>query len=488
MKYAVNKCALALAIMGAFGLSACKDGAQEAPINKSTTGVITGFGSVFVNGVEYETDNARFVVDGVEGGEGLLKLGMLVSLSGTTKEDGTGTAVSITFNDDVEGVVINNEVDAAGIGTLNIMGLTVEVDEDTVFDSSVDGILSVVDVVPGNIVEVSGHSSGDGNVLATRLEVKSVAQEAGKEMEVKGYISKLDEQAMTFTLGSMVIDFSNAELKLEKGAGALNDGLFVEVKTVSGIEGEMLIASKIELEAGGKKSLAQGSSEETELEGVINRVLGTTEIEVNGHRVLLSDTTRYVHGTAELVAAGMKLKVKGDVNEAGELVAQKVVFKPSGDVKVAGKVDALDVAANTLSIFGISFTLNNSTMVKDDRDHDALANGEENIKYKFGVDDLAKGDWIKAKAYTNKEGGLTLTKMARKTYEAGKLEALEGKLTVDGTNSNYFVAGIRVDLSSTSILPLDGMKVELKGQYTDGVFVVSKAEEKAREENYTHHG
>jgi len=483
----IKKTALALAVGSILGLSACNEPSTLTPVvvDKSTSGVITGFGSVFINGVEYETDDATFVVDGVEGDESLLKLGMVVSLSGSDAGDGTGNALSIDFDDDVEGVVIASDLDANGLGTLNIMGVTVTVDEDTVFESNASEVLTLVDITEGNIIEVSGHSSGEGQVWATRIEVKSAVLEQNKEMEVKGKVTLLDETAKTFTLGGITVDYSGATL--EDDFVIAND-LFVEVKSNEGFTDLVLAASKIELKDGGQRGLDHDDSDdETELEGVITKVTSATLIEINGHAVLLSDSTRYVHKPTTFLA-GMKIKVKGDVDVDGNLVAEKIIFKPSGDLKLKGKITATDIVANTVTVFGISIKLDNSTLVKDDRDDDDLGIDSKNVKYKFGVDDLAVGNWIKIKAYTSQNDGLVATKLERETFEEGDKDKLEGKLTIvaatDTTAATYTIEGIPVNLDNVGITATDGHKLELKGSFSDGVFTALEGETKDEDAHY----
>jgi len=138
MRNMMKKSALAIAMTASLGLVACvnDDDSEDKifRINKTSSGVITGFGSIFINGVKYETDEADIVVDGVVGDESLLKLGMVVSVSGIDAGNGTGNAMTIDYEDEVEGVVLsasNYPID----GTLNIMGLTIQTDEDTVFES-----------------------------------------------------------------------------------------------------------------------------------------------------------------------------------------------------------------------------------------------------------------------------------------------------------------------------------------------------------------
>ena len=164
---------VSLAIAAVIGLTACggsgegSDSTASSPVMSGstiTTGVITGFGSVFVNGVEFETDDSSFSLDdgddGVENEDGLA-VGMVVTVTGTVHADGmTGSAKHIEFDDELEGIVNTNSVGADDTGTMTVMGQTVIVRTTTIFESDVAGIDSIDQVAAGNVVEVSGFSSG----------------------------------------------------------------------------------------------------------------------------------------------------------------------------------------------------------------------------------------------------------------------------------------------------------------------------------------
>ncbi|HEB98347.1 MAG TPA: hypothetical protein ENJ05_02450, partial [Thiotrichales bacterium] len=85
----------------ALGLTACGGGSSTTSSldgsTASVTGVITGFGSIFVNGVEYETNGANITIDGQPGTEDDLRVGMVVTLEGSASGN-SGTAVSISFS------------------------------------------------------------------------------------------------------------------------------------------------------------------------------------------------------------------------------------------------------------------------------------------------------------------------------------------------------------------------------------------------------
>ncbi len=478
MKKFAPKSQLALAVVVALGLSACNqaadDGsqtpAQDSVIEKTTSGVITGFGSVFVNGVEYETDGARFVVDGVEGDESLLKLGMVVTLSGSASTDGTGQAVNIEFEDEVEGEVLANNI--LTDGTLNVMGLIVHVNEDTVFESQAAEVANLEGILQGNIVEVSGYSAGDGTVWATRIEVKKMVHEKGEEIEVKGIIGNLT--ATQFVIGDLTVDYTNASLDADITDG-LQDGMLVEVKSEEGRDANgVLLASKIELKnANGRKQLRYDSDDEkVELEGVITAITSNTEIDVNGAPVVLDANTRFIHGNINTLTVGLKIKVVGVVNADEKLLAEKLVYKPTGDVKLEGQVTQIDLTNNTFVMYGRTITVDNYTMVKDEKDEA----GQVPVKYNFGVDDLVEGDWLKIKAYENADGGLTAIKLKRENAEADQRGKISGIIdAIDPAILQLTISGITVDYSGyTDFTAQVGDKVEMKGELVNGVFVPSQ--------------
>jgi len=68
----------------------------------TSSGTIDGFGSVFVNGVEFDTTGAEILVDDQRVGEEALGIGMVVLVVGEVNADGaTGTASRIVFDEAV---------------------------------------------------------------------------------------------------------------------------------------------------------------------------------------------------------------------------------------------------------------------------------------------------------------------------------------------------------------------------------------------------
>src|SRR5438105_15560501 len=89
--------ALLLASCGGGQLTAGIEG-SGAPV--TTVGSITGFGSIFVNGVEYATAGAQIGIDGPPGTEEQLSVGDVVTVAGTVHADGkSGSASQVTVGE-----------------------------------------------------------------------------------------------------------------------------------------------------------------------------------------------------------------------------------------------------------------------------------------------------------------------------------------------------------------------------------------------------
>ncbi len=454
---------ITLAVAAAIGLSAC-GGANDSTSTSSSsvTGVITGFGSIFVDGVEYETDTANFTLDGVPGDESQLAVGMVVTIDGVVNADGsTGVANSVRFADEAEGVVITNNylVD----GTLDIMGQTVHIDATTSLDSKVATITSFDLIAPGNIVEVSGFSNGNGDIYATRLEIKKQALEQGDEMEVKGLISGLDEVAQTFMIGNLTIDYSTASLD---DISTLSNGLFVEVKSDNSLSGTTLVASKVELENGGKKYEEGDSGEERKFEGIIMGIDGNT-LTINGQSVYLDNTTEFENGDASMLAVKGKITVEAEFNAEGQLIAREIKFKEEGDTEFVGNVESIDPANGTITLMGTTFNVNNTTIMKDEQQ----ANGQTPIRY-FDLSDIAAGDWVEIRAaFDEASSQWQAVKLKRDDMETDDQHQITGAVTDLSVSGQMSVAGIDVDISTITGLSVNiGDIVEIEGSFNAGRF------------------
>ena len=402
-----GKTGFRMSVIGALvaGLAACGGGSGGVAGSAQTTqGVITGFGSVFVNGVEYETTGTSVEVEGGAGSETDLDVGMVVNLEGAVNADGrTGTATRISFADELEGMVLSTGIDpATGTGTLDVMGQTVSVTAETVFESRIAGIATPADIAANNIVEVSGYADAAGKIAATRIEVKKASWQVGDEVELKGVVSNLDAAAQTFTLGGLTVDYSTATVDL-----MLRDGVYVEVKSTQGINaGNQLVASAVELEDDGEKGYQGSEGEEFELQGAVTAGLNADQFMLNGQPVKLTANSEFEGGDLSQLVAGATVKVEGRFDASGVLVAEQVSFGAEADTEVQGAVDALDTAAGTVTIGAQTVHITSSTIFKDD--------SGAGDRY-FNLSAIQVGDQLEIEAYTDaSSGALVAIKVERK--------------------------------------------------------------------------
>src|SRR5690554_4877496 len=134
----------------------------------SSVGPVSGFGSVFVNGVRFETSN--ILNRRVENNDGLsseddLEKGMILRVEGQWSPDGTGTAESLEYDDTFRGTAANvsvTTVDSSGApetGTFIVLGQTISFDRRTVI--RLDNEFADASALEGKLVRISAWPSGD---------------------------------------------------------------------------------------------------------------------------------------------------------------------------------------------------------------------------------------------------------------------------------------------------------------------------------------
>ena len=84
----------------------------------TSTGTVTAFGSVYVNGVKYETTGIPIRVNGVSGTQSDLSVGDVVTVTGTSNGT-TGVATRIVYWADVEGPI---SAVSTVVSTLTVLG------------------------------------------------------------------------------------------------------------------------------------------------------------------------------------------------------------------------------------------------------------------------------------------------------------------------------------------------------------------------------
>ncbi len=408
-KLSILACAIALAT----GLTGCS-GSDSTSAATTSTGVITGFGSIFVNGIEYDTSNSDITRDGVSVTEDALAVGMVVDVRGS-HDSIDGIALSIDASDELEGVLQSTSIaTGATTGSVVIMGQTVNVDNKTIFESKVSSITAVDGMSSGNIIEVHGFTDGMGEIFASRIEVKAVDLATylseHEDMEVKGIVTNLDTTALTFTLGNMTVNYANADNQVSN----LTNGLYVEVKSVAGIDGNnQLIASKVEIEDDGKVGHHGDEDEEFEIKGVISSAFESDMFTINGITVLVNEQTKLDGLTTASLTSGSIIEVEGIYDADGKLIASKIEAEDDADTEIKSTISEIistGVNTGTITLSDANNTVvvvTSNTLMKDSRDQGIMP------EMKFNLTFLTTGDYIEIDAFTNADGNLEAAKIER---------------------------------------------------------------------------
>lgn len=353
---------LALALLAACGGS--DEGTTTTPAastaqNVVAAGAITGFGSVYVNGVHFETSGATFSRDGEPARQSDLRVGQIVQVQGRIDDRGRATAESVRQHDNLEGPI--TAIDAAA-QTFVVLAHTVRVTAETSFD---DSLGTFATLTTGLQVEVSGMPDAAGDIVATRVEGRRAGETA---LKILGRVSSLDTGLMRFNIDQLVVNYSAATLR-DFGPRALANGQFVEVKGPALNANGELAASIVELYEFEHRN---GGSFSCELEGLVTRFVSATDFDIGGRPVTTTSATRYEGGTAADLALNVKVEAEGAFDAAGVLVATKVQFKRTSNAGVAGLVQsvnaAIDGPGGTLTVLGVTITVDNNSRIEDKSD------------------------------------------------------------------------------------------------------------------------
>ncbi|MFO7593721.1 MAG: DUF5666 domain-containing protein [Pseudomonadota bacterium] len=413
------------------GLASCSDSGSVAEGGIGGTGIsmgsVTEIGSIWVNGVEYDTTGATitFADDGVEvtdtqgtaGGDTLLR-GMVVRVEGTKNVDGvSGTATRVSYADNLEGPI--DEVITPN--TLVVLGQTVIVDNLTL-DANGNPLNDVASFTAKEVVEVSGHLDANGNIRATYIE-----KTGSDELELKGWVDSTTPP-YSFTIGALTVDTSAIGREVSDLQGE-----FVEVSGSSYSAGE-LIASSVEISSA---ALSSDDYDEAEMSGIVTRVDSTTSFVLGGQQVSHGDGTEFNGGLSTDIAPGVRLEVEGSLS-AGVLVADAIAF---GDgIELAATVLGKDETTSSITLKGLLDANGQPLSVKVD---DVLTEFE-GIADSFAA--IAVGNRVELRA---RDTGTELLALKLSVAEGGdtgvvlqgpleEKDAVAGTVTVLGVSASGF--------------------------------------------------
>jgi Domain of unknown function (DUF5666) len=424
----------------------------------ASSGTITGFGSVFVNGKRFDTSGSSFTVDGQPGSQNDLRKGMTVMVTGSFSGD-QRSASTVQQKDAVEGLVQSIAADRL---SLVVMGQTVLVDNTTLIDNSNGLNGDINNLVAGDFVEVNGHIMPNGVIQATFIEKKLV----GVTPEVRGFVSLHDATAKTFKIGNLTVDYSTSLIDdMPTPSGSNWNGLFVEIKgTNFNSVTTTLVATKVERENQGFGN----NMDEFEVEGFVTQVVGVGDFFIGTTHVQTTPSTEFRGGTIDEIVVGAKLSAEGRLAD-GSLTAKHVKFHAA--VKLEGNIATIN--GNTFTIDGlpgITVTVNSQTE---------------------GGSNLSGGNHVRVRGRLGSSNSVIATRVEQRSQDddvdlQGPVQSVSGQVltilevAVDtSTISNDNFEGLNDQIIGRAAffnVVKEGTLVKVKGRLANGVVTWREAE------------
>lgn len=343
-------------------LTGCGGGSDVAGLSSGgtgsfTSGTISGLGSIIVNGIRYNDDNASVISRDDDNNTAFgraLKVGMVVSIQGSSvtaaaTANGTATAIAskISCGSEWQGPVSN-----IASSSFDMLGLTVDVLASTVFEGAATQLAGLT---TSHFVEVHGYvDQTTGHLQATYVEVSATQP---SQYKLSGVVNNFSAVNRTFKLGSatqasnLISWDSNTRVP-----SSWSDGVFVRVKM-----SPSLLATQIRLLTSPLAQLNASDERDAEIHGFISAYQSNASFTVNGISVDASNA--FITGGT--LALGVRVEIHGSVSN-GVLIATKVETPNNSDVasrkfEFHGTVSALDANAQTFVLRGLTFQYNNST-------------------------------------------------------------------------------------------------------------------------------
>jgi Domain of unknown function (DUF5666) len=442
MRRLINRCSVAalaalLVVLNACGGSDSHDKVvpppPESTVGLVSVGTITGFGSVYVNGIRYRTTDAQVVMNDVAAAESGLKVGHYVEVKGHSHNSGDHDADVIRYHNVLEGPITS--IDTMS-GTFVAMGQMVQVTAETSFGDGIEPA-SIEGLAVKDVVEVSGMVTTLGVIDATRIDIKP---DSGP-YDVTGYVSKLALATHRFNVNALVVDYSSANMD-DFPTGQPTDGDLVLVKGSTFNADGSFAATRVELRSDDWLKAAAGDV--LEVEGAITDFVSATKFNVAGRAVTTTPTTLYEHGTVATLANDVLVEVEGTADTAGVLVALKVKFKQVSEIRIVAQIQEKN--SPFLKLLGLQVATNEVTHYED---MSALA------LRNLGLTDLAVNDWVDVRGYEEPAGSnrVTATRIVR--VDAQEAVRLRGPF-LDPAKPSFHILSVPVATGDTTRFVLEG--------------------------------
>ncbi len=351
--------------------------ADQRESGRVSHGQVTQFGSVYVNGVRYNTDSAVFLINGSFGAESDLSVGQVVTVYGAYDDTtGEGIADVVVTENAVEGPI--SMLDTSS-GQMSVLGQTVHFNSDTAW-SLLDSDNRFEDLGAGDVIAISGYRNADGDIVATFVSDRL----SDGDFDVTGAIGNVDPASTTFWIDGLSVDYGSANLfGLVGGMPTIGQRVDVTgaILTASG----QLVATSV---AADYDNIVAGPGTDAEVEGFVTLQSAWNAFEIDGTSVRIDSYTNFVDGWIFGIAVDTKLEVEGSFDIDGVLVADTIRFQQASDIETSGWVQS--IGDGTFMIGGRRVIVSPATAWEDESIDDDR---------RFGLSAMRTGDYVTVKGY-----------------------------------------------------------------------------------------
>ncbi len=435
----------------------------QKPFPVVTSGQITQITghSLTVRGYTFDAAQSKILVRGTDGSLDDLKPGMVVTVKGTVSlRDNTGVAQSIDYQTLAVGPVSAIFPDEKRI---TVLDQPVWLADSTLYQGTSLGTLAI-----GDILEINGFLGEDG-IHATYIKLSQGS--LSRTITITGVINSLDPAAMTFLLGSLPVNYSNAQLA-KSPAGGLQDGLLI---TVSGIRlGDVLMANHIKVLArlggdidngngphlgndnisvidvpvsgsgsGSGSGVGLGDTSNAPiqtpdialLEGIIRAINPDGSIVVGDTLIVLDAATLINSGNFSELGIGTFVSVAAHRGVDGAWLADIINIQTDDAFQLESQLDGVDLQAMAITLNGLTLNLDPAILVTSaNPDVDATS-----------LSALYIGAPVRISGFISTDGTLSVTRIT--LLPTATLPS--GRLTLNG-----IVTYADVDMGALTIGPL----------------------------------
>lgn len=395
-----------------------------------SVGPITGFGSIWQNGVRYDVSEAQFFRDGTPvSGQHLYRIGEIVTIDGSIQSDGvSGKAKRVAFNTKLQG-----PISAVTSDSLSVLGQTVRLTGLSVRH----GFALNSELTPMTMVSISGERNANGIWQANSVTRQAPSFIPGESrLLFEGTISHLDNAAQTFQISGITIAYQSASLN-NFGTTKLANNHYVQVRSEQNIVNNHVQASQISLTT---EALHLTKGTKLELEGLVTAVVSNKQFALNQQLVQITDATEFEHGSAADIELNTTLEVEGSINELGVLSAKEISIRQASiqnERELEGFISHIDLPNQRITLLGNTLQLDRRTVLRES------VNEEE---HSMTLAQLRLGDYVEVKASQLANGSLLALQIEREPEELGETELqVKGIATqINATAGSFQVLGVSI--------------------------------------------